>query len=131
MANYYNPYQNQMYNPYFNNVQPQTIQQGGFVPVSSEKEAMDYLVAQGTSVTFIDGKNKKMYIKERGFSPVEQPVFKRYDLVEIVDDEIERESEKESSFKGFVKKDEIEALKHKIEYIESQIKRLNEVKTDE
>lgn len=143
MANYYNPYQNQIYNPYYNNMQYQqpiqqvqqlvqpTIQQGGYIPVSSEKEAVDYLVAQGTSVTFIDGKNQKMYVKTRGFSPVEQPSFKRYNLVEITESEITPETEKASNSIECAEKGEIEAIKGEIQHIKKELKKINEVKTDE
>jgi len=140
MANYYNPYQNNpMYNPYFNNMQYQqpmqqqqpTIQQGGFIPVSSEKEAAEYLVAQGTSVTFIDGNNKRMYVKTRGFSPVEQPSFKRYELVELTDGETTQETKKETPIIEYAEKGEIKALRGEIEHIKEELKKINEVKTDE
>ena len=67
----YNPYLN--YNPLYNGftnpvmpqnnpnvmnnnqpVQQQQVQNGGVVIVQNAKEAQDYLVANGTSVTFID-----------------------------------------------------------------------------
>jgi hypothetical protein len=139
MANYYNPYQNNpMYNPYLMQqyqqpIQQQqpTIQQGGFIPVSSEKEAVDYLVAQGTSVTFIDGKNQKMYVKTRGFSPVEQPSFKRYNLVEITESEITPEKEQTSNSIEYAEKGEIEALKGEIQHIKDDIKKLSEDKDNE
>lgn len=140
MANYYNPYMNYYNNPYMQYQQPiqqvqqpvqPAIQQGGFIPVSSEKEAVDYLVAQGTSVTFIDGKNQKMYVKTRGFSPVEQPSFKRYNLVEITENELTPEKEQASNSIEHAEKGEIEALRSEIEQIKDDIKKLNEVKTDE
>lgn len=140
MANY-NAYNNQMFNPYVMNVpqyqqqiqqmQQPIIQQGGFIPVSSEKEAVDYLVAQGTSVTFIDGKNQKMYVKTRGFSPVEQPSFKRYNLVEITESELTPENEKPSNSIEYAEKSEIEAIKGEIKRINGEIKKLSEVKADE
>jgi hypothetical protein len=140
MANY-NAYNNPMFNPYAVNIpqyqqpiqqmQQPIIQQGGFIPVSSEKEAMEYLVAQGTSVTFIDGKNQKMYVKTRGFSPVEQPSFKRYNFVEITDGELTPENEKPNNSIEYAEKSEIEALKGEIEHIKNNIKKLNEVKIDE
>lgn len=148
MANYYNPYQNNpMYNPYLmqqyqqpiqqQQTQP-TIQQGGFVPVASEKEAMDYLVAQGTSVTFIDGKNSKLYVKTRGFSPLEQPSFKRYNLVEVTEADITPVEEKATPIKDYAEKseltalqNEITALRGKIKTINGEIKKLSEGKDDE
>lgn len=140
MANYYNPYQNNpMYNPYYNipqyqqNVQQQqpTIQQGGFIPVSSEKEAMDYLVAQGTSVTFIDGKNQKMYVKTRGFSPVEQPSFDEYDIIKVVKGDITPKTEKATPIKEYAEKCEIERINGELERIKKELKKINEVKSDE
>jgi hypothetical protein len=134
MANYYNPYQNNpMYNPYLmqqyqqpiqqQQTQP-TIQQGGFVPVASEKEAMDYLVAQGTSVTFIDGKNSKLYVKTRGFSPLEQPAFKRYNLVEVTENDITPVEEKTTPVKEYAEKSEIKPIYGEIDSIKAQIEKL-------
>lgn len=140
MANYYNPYQNNpMYNPYLmqqyqqpiqQQTQP-TIQNGGFVPVASEKEAMDYLVAQGTSVTFIDGKNSKLYVKTRGFSPLEQPSFKRYNLVEVAESDITPVEQKATPVKEYAEKSEIERLNGEIKRIKGEIKKLSEAKDDE
>lgn len=132
---YYNNYPilNQNY-PYGNFQQPiqqvqqpvqPTIQQGGFIPVSSEKEAFDYLVAQGTSVTFIDGKNSKMYVKTRGFSPVEQPIFKRYNLVEIAESENTPEQEKATPVIEYAEKSEIEALRGEIKRINSIVEEMS------
>ena len=96
MANFnYSPYQ--QYQPYqipYNQqmmqqqnqqqmqqaVQPQ-IQNGGFVSVHSSKEALDYPIAPGNSITFIDENARRCYIKTKGFSPFEPPKFDTYKLV--------------------------------------------------
>lgn len=137
MANYY-PYGNGMYNNYMANIpqyqqqpiqqpQQQTIQQGGYVPVSSEKEAMDYLVAQGTSVTFIDWTNLKAYLKTRGFSPVEQPIFKRYNLVEETENEIKEEPNKEVEY---AQKADLAALQGEFNKLKEQIQKLSKPKKE-
>lgn len=135
MANYYNPYQ---FNPYAVNVpqyqpQQQTIQQGGFVPVSNEKEAFEYPVAQGTSVTFIDGNNQKMYIKTRGFSPMEKPSFRKYNLVEVTDGNIQTKQEQPTNLTQYVEKVEFDALKDEFEAFKSEFSKpkKKEVKKDE
>jgi len=131
---YYN--QNPMYNPYYNvnnplvqqqpiqQPQQQTIQQGGYVLVSSEKEAMDYLVAQGTSVTFIDWTNLKVYLKTRGFSPLEQPIFKSYNLVEKTDNDtptVEVE---------YAQKEDLTALQGEFNKLKEQIQKLSKPKKE-
>lgn len=89
-----NPYQN-----YYQNVphyQPQQqipqqqmpqIQNGGFVSVRNEIEAMNYPVAHGMSVTFKDETAPYIYTKTMGFSQMDRPTFEKYKLVkEVVDD---------------------------------------------
>jgi len=123
---YYNPYGNGMYNnyPQYQQPQQQTIQQGGYVLVSSEKEAMDYLVAQGTSVTFIDWTNLKVYLKTRGFSPLEQPIFKSYNLVEKTDNDtptVEVE---------YAQKEDLTALQGEFNKLKEQIQKLSKPKKE-
>ena len=82
MANY-NPYINYNYNPYLQqqqNIQPQ-IQNGGFVSVRSEAEAMNYPVALGTSVTFRDETAPYIYTKTTGFSQLDRPKFEKFKLI--------------------------------------------------
>ena len=89
-----NPYQN-----YYQNIpqyQPQQqmaqqpmqqIQNGGFVSVRNEIEAMNYPVAHGMSVTFKDETAPYIYTKTMGFSQMDRPTFEKYKLVkEAVDD---------------------------------------------
>lgn len=72
------------YYPSFNQYQqPQTqqIQQGGFVLVKNEMEAMNYPVALGNSVTFKNESQPYIYVKTLGFSQLDQPVFEKFKLV--------------------------------------------------
>lgn len=83
-----NPYQN-----YYQNMpqyQPQQqipqqqmpqIQNGGFVSVRNETEAMNYPVAHGMSVTFKDETAPYIYTKTMGFSQMDRPTFEKYKLV--------------------------------------------------
>lgn len=116
----YQQYQQQFQQP--QQLQPQ-IQNGGFVTVRSEEEARNYLVAQGTSVTFRDETAPFIYTKTRGFSPMEQPVFEKFRLV--------KENEPVNDFQGEAKKDidyaeksEIKALQSEIDDIKDIIKNL-------
>lgn len=65
----------------------QQIQNGGFVSVRNEIEAMNYPVAHGMSVTFKDETAPYIYTKTMGFSQMDRPTFEKYKLVkEAVDD---------------------------------------------
>lgn len=87
MPNYYNPYQ-PMYQPQMQpqmQAQPQPqpqIQNGGLVFAPSEAYARNYSVAPGNSVLFKDESAPYMYSKTMGFSQLDQPIFKRFRLVE-------------------------------------------------
>jgi hypothetical protein len=84
MGYYYPNYQSQYSNQYqsqFPNQQPQMqIQNGGFLPVRSRQEAMNYPVAPGMSVTFKDESAPYIYTKTKGFNQFDEPVFDVYKL---------------------------------------------------
>lgn len=84
----YNPYQPMYQQPFQQVTQPvaqqqtpQTIQNGGFVSVRSEMEARSYPVAPGNSITFKNENEPYVYVKTKGFSQLEEPVFERFRLV--------------------------------------------------
>ena len=60
--------------------QPQ-IQNGGFIQVHDEKEARNYPIAPGNSVTFKDENAPYVYTKTMGFSQLDRPIFEKYRLV--------------------------------------------------
>lgn len=66
-------------------VQPQQIQNGGFISVHNENEAKMYPVAPGNSVTFIDENAPYCYTKTMGFSQLDRPKFEKYRLVKEED----------------------------------------------
>jgi hypothetical protein len=123
MAYPYFPYPN-----YPNYPQPiqqtQQIQNGGIVNVKSAQDAMDYIVAQGTSVTFIDSGNMKLYVKTRSFSPMEQPVFEEYDIVKKTS-EIKPKAPQEQPIIEYAEKAEIEALKGRLSALEDKFNKPN------
>lgn len=78
--------------------QPQAgqIQNGGFVIVKDEKEAYEYPVAPGTSVTFIDEARKHLYIKTVGLNMFDKFEFRKFLITEETV-EAEHEAEKVSN----------------------------------
>ena len=84
----YNPYlaNNYMYPQFNQQVQPQQIQNGGFIPAPSEAYARNYPVAPGNSITFKDEGQPYVYVKTMGFNQMEPPTFRKYKLVEEVED---------------------------------------------
>ena len=60
----------------------QIIQTNGFIPVPNEEVAKNYPVAPGNSVSFRNENAPYVYTKTMGFSQFDQPIFKRYKLIE-------------------------------------------------
>lgn len=102
------------------------VQNGGVVNVQNEQEARDYLVANGTSVTFIDTQNKKIYIKTKGFSNFDVPTFEKYKLIK---DEEEPEINKSVNIE-YANKEDIKTLQTEVEEIQTKIKQFIEKSVD-
>lgn len=126
--NYYYPYPQQ-------NVQ-QNYQQSGFVHVQSETDARNYPVAPGGSVTFIDDRLPYCYTKTMGFSQFDPPTFRKFKLVEETAPEPQNSpsagdnsappSDTFNDLKG-----EIEALRLRIEALESKNEKVTIRKREE
>lgn len=108
-----NPYQNYyQYQPQQPMPQPtQQIQNGGFVSVRSEEEAMNYPVAHGMSVTFKDETAPYIYTKTMGFSQMDRPLFEKFKLIK------EEESEP-------IKVDKVDKVASEIEALWNEINAL-------
>lgn len=129
--NYYQPYY-QQYQPYSSNQQPQQIQNGGFVSVRSAQEAFNYPVALGNSVTFKDETAPYIYVKTRGFSQLEEPVFEQFQLVKVDNSQKVAEPEQTANAEYALKTDitvlqnEIDLLKKKISEFKLAVKESEE-----
>ena len=128
------------YNPYFGGYQqmptqqiqqqqqnvPPQIQNGGFVTVRSMQEAYNYPVAIGNSVTFKDETAPYIYVKTRGFSQLEEPIFEQFQLVKVDAQKstetahIATKSTDDKSIE-YAQKGDITALWSEIEAIKKQI----------
>lgn len=117
--NYYQPYY-QQYQPYSSNQQPQQIQNGGFVSVRSAQEAFNYPVALGNSVTFKDETAPYIYVKTRGFSQLEEPVFEQFQLVKVDNSQKVAEPEQITSTEYALKSD-LSALQQEIDLLKKKI----------
>lgn len=80
--------------PYYPNYYPQTMpqaqptqvqQSNGFISVPSEDVARNYPVAPGNSISFKNENAPYVYTKTMGFSQFDQPIFKKYKLIEEED----------------------------------------------
>lgn len=111
-VNYQQYYQQPQQN--MQNMQQMQIQNGGFVPVTSEEMARNYPVAQGTSVTFRDENAPYIYTKTMGFSQLDRPIFEKYKLVRE-----ETPAKKDCHCTG-----EVDKLKSEIEKLWEEIRRL-------
>lgn len=104
------------YQPFYGYQQPnQQIQNGGFVSVRSQKEAWEYPIAPGNSVTFIDAVNKRCYIKTKDYSPFKEPDFEIYRLVQETPQKPENAPEngaekKETPVSSYVDKSEFDKV---------------------
>ena len=135
--NNYNPYIN-AYQPYQQNLQQmqpqaQTVQQpqiqnGGFISVRSAQEAFNYPVALGNSVTFKDETAPYIYVKTRGFSQLEEPVFERYQRVKVENQQksaetvpITNEVEQKFDINNYALKSDLEALQSEINFLKKKV----------
>lgn len=121
---YYPTYPTQMnVNPTQMNVNPTqmsvgTIQNGGFVSVRNEEEAIRYPIAPGNSITFKDETAPYVYTKTMGFSQLDRPVFEKYKLVK------EKVNDSQELVKDLVKdyQSDIDKLWNEIDEIKANIK---------
>ena len=114
--------------------QPMQIQNGGFVSVRSAQEAFNYPVALGNSVTFKDETAPYIYVKTRGFSQLEEPVFEQFQLVKVntaqkaSETPVQAIEAREGNDTGYALKSDTAALWDEIEALK---KRLSELKAKE
>lgn len=135
--NNYNPYIN-AYQPYQQNLQQmqpqaQTVQQpqiqnGEFISVRSAQEAFNYPVALGNSVTFKDETAPYIYVKTRGFSQLEEPVFEQFQLVKVENQQksaetvpITNEVEQKFDINNYALKSDLEALQAETNMLKKKI----------
>lgn len=125
MPNYYNPYQ---YQQTYNQPATQQIQNGGFVSVRNEMEAMNYPIAPGNSITFKDETAPYVYTKTMGFSQLDRPIFEKYRLVK--EDATETQNAPHTKVvNNAVDTSAINEIKAEIEAIWSEINALKESKS--
>lgn len=129
----YPQYQNfqQMPQQYQNNMQPQQpqqIQNGGFISVHNIQEAINYPVAPGNSVTFKDENSPYIYVKTKGFSQLEEPIFKKFRLIEESDTQPQESTttvtEQAVNYADFAKQADVTALWGEIDALKKQIAEL-------
>lgn len=116
--NYYNPYQAQ---PVMQQPQPQ-IQNGGFISVGSEAEARTYPIAPGNSITFKDETQPYVYVKTASFNQLDVPVFKKYRLVEEVQEVPQGQPQNDTGY---------EELRAELDELKEQVKKLQNRKKKE
>lgn len=121
----------QQYYPNFYQPQPQQIPQtrtSDFISVPSEDVARNYPVAPGSSINFKNENAPYIYTKTMGISQFDQPVFKRYKLVEEVSDlTIETPKQAEPiNVSDYVKKHEFESFRSRLDKLEEEIQALKE-----
>lgn len=129
----YNPYINayqpyQQMQPQAQTVQQPQIQNGGFISVRSAQEAFNYPVALGNSVTFKDETAPFIYVKTRGFSQLEEPVFEQFQLVKVETQQktaetvpITNEVEQKFDINNYALKSDLEALQSEINFLKKKV----------
>lgn len=100
--------------------QPMQIQNGGFVSVRSAQEAFNYPVALGNSVTFKDETAPFIYVKTRGFSQLEEPVFEQFQLVKVDNSQKAAEPEQTTNTEYALKSD-LSALQDEIDLLKKKV----------
>lgn len=105
------------------------IQNGGFISVHNIQEAFNYPVAPGNSVTFKDENSPYIYVKTKGFSQLEEPIFKKFRLIEESDTQTQESvtgtsNEQTLNYMEFAKTSDITALWGEIDALKKQIAEL-------
>ena len=121
--NAYQPYQQMQ--PQVQIVQQPQIQNVGFISVRSAQEAFSYPVALGNSVTFKDETAPYIYVKTRGFSQLEEPVFEQFVKVENQQKSAEvvptpNETEQKFDINNYALKSDLEALQTEINFLKKK-----------
>ena len=150
MAYPYPNYYQSPYNPYFQqqfysqptippqqNVQqpaPQPVQQpqsqiqnGGFMSVRTEEEAYNWPIAPGVGMTFKVENAPVIIDKARGFSPLEQPVVKVYDMIERVPQQSAAAQPKEAPVTppvNYAERSDVEAIRRELEGFKADLEAL-------
>lgn len=114
--------------------QQSQIMNGGFVHVQSENDARQYPVAPGNSVTFIDDTQPFCYTKTMSTGQFDTPIFKKFKLVEVSDNNITQNAQKAPSetlspqgynLEDYALKADVERLRAEIERLESKFENIN------
>ena len=100
--------------------QPMQIQNGGFVSVRSAQEAFNYPVALGNSVTFKDETAPFIYVKTRGFSQLEEPIFEQFQLVKVDNSQKAAEPEQATS-QEYALKSDLTALQEEFDLLKKKV----------
>ena len=126
--NFYPQYYQQPQQPMMAQPQQQIQQSSGFVSVPSEEVARNYPVAPGNSISFKNENAPYVYTKTMGFSQFDQPIFKKYKLIEEVSDmPIQAPKTNESiNVLDYVKRSEFEAIQTDIEAIKKEVAELRD-----
>lgn len=126
---YYYPQMRQ--NQGMQGIQQMQIQNGGFLPVRSRQEAMNYPVAPGMSVTFKDESAPYIYTKTKGFNQFDEPVFDVYKLtkeempsVNVQEAHTDVFSNKTENVSQYALKSDFEALQKLVDVLQNDIHNL-------
>lgn len=126
------------YDPYYypqmrqnQGMQQMQIQNGGFLPVRSRQEAMNYPVAPGMSVTFKDESAPYIYTKTKGFNQFDEPVFDVYKLTKEEMPSVNAQETRTDVFKDktenvsqYALKSDFEALQRLVDVLQNDIHNL-------
>lgn len=113
-------FQNNFQMPQGNTTPSPQIQNGGFISVRSAKEAFDYPVALGNSVTFKDETAPYIYVKTRGFSQLEEAIFEQFQLVKV-DNSQKATEPAQATDTEYALKSDISALKEEINLLKKKV----------
>jgi hypothetical protein len=103
--------------PYYPIQPQQAMQNGGYIPVRSEEEAMRYPLAPGTFATFRIEGTPFIVEKSMGFSQIESPQYRKYQLVPVEDEKKEDKPE-------YASKDDLKTIEEHIAKIEEAVSAL-------
>ncbi len=105
----------------------------GYAIVKSEEEARNYPLGLGLTMTFFDESKPFLYKKTMSCSPLDHPVFEKYEIVkreEVKEKEVKEEVEPEWKADIFVLQGEIENLYKEIQSLKTKSKPMPKKRED-
>ena len=107
--------------PVSNGVVPQQIQNGGVVYGLTEEEILNYPVAPGYQISFINTDKTCCYIKTMGFSQYDKPALEKFKMTKEESKDGEVSEKKEPDLSKFALRSDVDRLRTEIKKLKDKV----------